>query len=119
MVSLEVPSPALAAKNLLVRSHFSVISAGTEGKSVHDAKLGYLAKAPARKKEVNQVVESVKNNGLMTTYKIVSNKLDAPASLGCSCAGEVAAVGDEVHGFQPVQCFFPCHSSAKRWHYQI
>ena len=55
MVSLEVPSPALAAKSLLVRSHYSVISAGTEGKSVHDAKLGYLGKARARKKDVNQV----------------------------------------------------------------
>ncbi len=93
MEILEVPFPALPAGGVLVRNHYSVISAGTEGKTVKDARLGYLAKARARQKEVKQVLNAVKTSGLRTTYNMVMNKLEAPSALGYSCAGEVIAVG--------------------------
>ena len=93
---LEVPFPALDEGAVLVRNHFSVISAGTEGKTVKDARMGYVAKARARQKEVRQVLQSVKANGLATTYGMVMNKLEAPSALGYSCAGEVLAVGARV-----------------------
>ncbi len=96
MQLLETPLPALGEGSVLVRCSYSLISAGTEGKRVHDAKLGYVAKARARKKEVHQILQSVRVNGLQTTYRLVSNKLDAPAALGYSCAGEVVAVGANV-----------------------
>jgi NADPH:quinone reductase-like Zn-dependent oxidoreductase len=84
----------------MVRNHFSVISAGTEGKTVSDARKGYIAKARSRQKEVKQVIEMVKSNGLLSTYKLVMNKLEAPAALGYSCAGEVIAVGEGVADFK-------------------
>ena len=99
MEILEVPFPALPAGGVLVRNHYSVISAGTEGKTVKDARLGYLAKARARQKEVKQVLNAVKTSGLRTTYNMVMNKLEAPSALGYSCAGEVIAVGPDVAGF--------------------
>lgn len=98
---LEVPFPALTEGALLVRNHYSVISAGTEGKTVKDARLGYISKARTRQKEVQQVISSVKTNGFMTTYGMVMNKLEAPSPLGYSCAGEVLAVGRGVTGFKP------------------
>lgn len=97
---LEAPFPALTDGAVLVRNHFSVVSPGTEGKTVRDARLGYLAKARARQKEVRQVVDSVRVNGLATTYGMVMNKLEAPAALGYSCAGEVIAVGPGVSGLR-------------------
>ena len=96
---LEVPFPALADGAVLVRNHYSVISTGTEGKTVKDARLGYMGKAKARQKEVKQVISSVKANGLLTTYNMVMNKLEALSSLGYSCAGEVIAVGKNVTEF--------------------
>ena len=51
MQLLQVPFPALQPGCILVRNHFSVISAGTEGKSVKDARLGYVAKARARRRK--------------------------------------------------------------------
>jgi len=84
---LEVPFPALPHGSVLVRTHHSVISAGTEGATVRDARRGYIGKARARQKEVKQVIESVIDQGLAKTYKRVMNKLDAPSSLGYSCAG--------------------------------
>ncbi len=97
---LEVPFPALSEGALLVRNHYSVISAGTEGKTVRDARLGYIGKARTRQKEVQQVISSVKTNGLLTTYGRVMNRLEAPAALGYSCAGEVIGVGADTPGFK-------------------
>jgi predicted dehydrogenase/threonine dehydrogenase-like Zn-dependent dehydrogenase len=99
MQILEVPYPALSNGQVLVRNHFSLISAGTEGKTVKDARLGYIAKARARKTEVKKVIEAAKTFGLKETYRMVMNKLDSPAALGYCCAGEVIAVADDVKGF--------------------
>jgi predicted dehydrogenase/threonine dehydrogenase-like Zn-dependent dehydrogenase len=100
MSILEVPYPVLAGGCVLVRNHFSVISAGTEGKTVKDARLGYVGKAMARKDEVKKVIRTARTIGLSETYKIMMNKLDAPSPLGYSCAGEVIAVADDVTEFK-------------------
>ena len=100
MEILEVPFPALNNGTILVRNHYSVISAGTEGKTVSDARKGYLAKAKSRQKEVKQVIEMIKNKGFLSTYQMVMNKLEAPSPLGYSCAGDVIAVGGGVTQFK-------------------
>ena len=100
MQLLEVPFPALPAGCILVRNHFSLISTGTEGKTVKDARLGYVAKARARKDEVSKVIKAARTFGLLNTYKMVMNKLDAPSSLGYSCSGEVIAVASDVTAFR-------------------
>lgn len=100
MEILEVPFPALGKGQILVRNHYSVISAGTEGKTVTDARKGYIAKAKSRKKEVKEVIEMIKTNGLRETYRLVMNKLEAPSSLGYSCAGEIIAVGEGVRSLK-------------------
>jgi len=97
MEILEVPIPTMSPTQILVRNYYSVISAGTEGKTVSDARKGYIAKAKSRQKEVKMVVEMIKRQGLVDTYKFVMNKLEAASPLGYSCAGEVIAVGDDVH----------------------
>ena len=51
MKILEVPIPYFGRRQILVRNHYSVISAGTEGKTVADARKGYVAKARSRQKE--------------------------------------------------------------------
>ena len=100
MEVMDVPIPALGAGQILIRNHYSLISAGTEGKTVSDARLGLIAKAKSRKKEVRQVVEMIKTSGFSETYKVVMSKLEAPSSLGYSCAGEVIAVADDVYDFK-------------------
>ncbi|MBX7045891.1 MAG: bi-domain-containing oxidoreductase [Ignavibacteria bacterium] len=96
----DVPVPALGSGQILVRNFYSLISAGTEGKTVSDARLGLIAKAKSRKKEVQQVIEMIKTSGFSETYKVVMSKLEAPSALGYSCAGEVIAVADDVHEFK-------------------
>jgi polar amino acid transport system substrate-binding protein len=96
MEILEVPTPSVEHGKILVKTCHSVISAGTEGKTVSDARLGYIAKAKSRKKELMAVIEMAKTQGLWNTYKIVMNKLEAPATLGYSAAGEVIATGKDI-----------------------
>ena len=100
MKILEVPYPMLSKGYILVRNHYSVISAGTEGKTVKDARLGYVGKAMARKDEVKKVINTAKTIGLVDTYKLMMNKLDAPSALGYSCAGEIIAVADDITEFK-------------------
>ena len=99
MQLMEVPFPALQSGQLLIRNHYSVISPGTEGKTVKDARLSYIGKAKARKEEVKKVITSAQTFGLMKTYKMVMNKLEAYSPLGYSCAGEVIAIADDVSGY--------------------
>lgn len=100
MEILEVSFPSLGDGEILVRNHFSVISSGTEGKTVSDARKGYIAKAKSRQKEVRQVIEMAKSSGVLSTYKLVMNKLEAPSPLGYSTSGEVIAVGRGVENFK-------------------
>ncbi len=111
MEILEVPFPALEAGSVLVRNHFSVISAGTERKTVKDARLGYIRKAWARRKEARQVLNAVLTQGPRTSYEIVMTKLAMPSALGYSCAGEVIAVGGDVTGFK-VRDWVACGGSS-------
>jgi polar amino acid transport system substrate-binding protein len=96
MKLVEAPWPTLREGWLLVRNHYSLVSAGTEGKTVSDARKGMIGKALSRKNEVEKVIKSAKVNGLMKTYRMVMDKLDSPVSLGYSCAGEVIAVGPGI-----------------------
>ena len=101
MEIIEVPIPGLAKGQVLVRNHFSVISAGTEGKTVTDARKGYIAKAKSRRKEVRQVIDMIRSQGMREAYNVVMNKLEAPSPLGYSCAGEVIVTGEGVTDLKP------------------
>jgi predicted dehydrogenase/threonine dehydrogenase-like Zn-dependent dehydrogenase len=103
----EVDWPALKPGGVLVRSHYSVISTGTEGMKVREGKLSYLGKARARPDQLKKVLQTLKQQGFVATYRKVMNKLDSLTPLGYSLAGEVVAVGadaGEFHVGQRVAC---------------
>lgn len=103
----QVPQPALRPGGVLVRTHYSVISAGTEGMKVREGKLSYLGKARARPDQLKKVLATLRQQGFRATYEKVMNKLDSLTPLGYSIAGEVIAVGagaEEFHVGQRVAC---------------
>ena len=95
----EVPVPSLQKGHLLVRNHYSLISAGTEVSTVKAARKGYIGKARERPQKVKQVIDTLRTQGPVQTYRAVMKKLDAYSSLGYSCAGKVINVASEVSGF--------------------
>lgn len=101
MEIVSLPNPIPGKGEVLVRTYFSAISTGTEGKTVSDARKGYIAKAKARKEEVGKVVKAARSHGIADTYKMVMNKLEALQPLGYSLSGVVEAVGSDIRNFKP------------------
>jgi len=99
MALINVPCPHIGENEILVKNLYSAISSGTESKTVIDARKGYIAKARARQNEFHAVLKMAKSEGIITTYKIVMNKLEAPSPLGYSCVGEIIEIGAQVKGF--------------------
>ena len=97
----EVPAPELRPGGILVRTHYSAISAGTERATLELSSKSLLAKAKARPDLLKQVIEYARQNGLKAAYDKVHAKLDTLTTLGYSCAGEVILAGDGVHEFRP------------------
>ena len=93
-----MPVPALSHGLVLVRNHYSLISAGTESSTVKTARASLLGKARERPQQVRQVLEVLRAQGPVQTYRAVVKKLDAYSPLGYSSAGEVIEVGPGVQG---------------------
>jgi len=99
MQILEVAVPFLQRSHVLVKTHYSLVSAGTEASTVSAARKGYIGKAKERPQQVKQVVDTLKTLGPVQTYRAVMKKLDAYSPLGYSCVGEVIDVSPDVRGF--------------------
>ncbi len=99
MKILEVPPPVVNKGTVLVKTFYSLVSAGTEGSTVKTARKGLLGKAQERPQQVKQVIDTLKSQGPVQTYRAVMKKLDAYSSLGYSCVGEIVEVGDSVTEF--------------------
>jgi len=100
MIIQEVPYPQLGKGMVIVKNHYSIISAGTEGSTVVAARKSLLGKAKERPQQVKQVIDTLKKQGPIQTYRAVMKKLDAYSPLGYSCAGEVIEVGAGVTEFE-------------------
>jgi len=92
----EVPAPIRRPGFVLVRNHYSLISAGTEGGTAKLGKMSLLGKARARPEQVKKVLQVVRADGLLTAYKAAMRSLDMPVAFGYSCAGQVIELGSGV-----------------------
>ncbi len=100
MIIQDIPYPQVGKGMVVVKNHFSIISAGTEGSTVQAARKSLLGKAKERPQQVKQVFDTLKKQGPIQTYRAVMKKLDAYSPLGYSCAGEVIEVGEGVTEFK-------------------
>ena len=96
----EVPMPALGAGEVLVRSHYSFVSVGTEKMKVSQARMSLVQKARERPDQVKLVLATLRSQGLVPTLRKVQERLKAPTTLGYSCAGTVVALGADVEEFR-------------------
>ncbi|MDB4859560.1 bi-domain-containing oxidoreductase [Candidatus Marinimicrobia bacterium] len=118
MVVQDIPYPQVLDGMIIVRNHFSIISSGTEGETVSAARKNLVSKAKSRPEQVKQVVETLKSQGPIQTFRAVSNKLDAYSPLGYSCSGEVIEVGNNVKEFK-VGDFVACAGAGYASHSEI
>jgi polar amino acid transport system substrate-binding protein len=97
----DVAAPTLRVGSVLVRTRWSLISAGTEKLIIDLAGKSLLGKARARPDLVKKTIEKVKREGVVATYRAVSGRLSGDVPLGYSASGEVLAVGAGVVGLAP------------------
>jgi predicted dehydrogenase/threonine dehydrogenase-like Zn-dependent dehydrogenase len=100
---LDVPVPTCRPGGVLVRSLFSLISTGTEMMKVNEASMSMVGMARARPDQVKKVLDQVQQQGVVTTYKKVMNKLDSYTPLGYSLCGVVIEVGKGAEEFKAGQ----------------
>jgi NADPH:quinone reductase-like Zn-dependent oxidoreductase len=99
MLVQEVPLPILGKGMVLVKNHFSLISAGTEGNTAQTARKSLIGKAKERPQQVKQVLEVLAQQGPRQTHRAIIKKLEAYSPLGYSSAGEVIETGEGVTQF--------------------
>ena len=87
----EVPLPALSAGMVLVRNHYSVISAGTEGSTVKTARKSLIGKARERPQQVKQVLDVLTRQGPVQAGDWL---IFRPFRKNEKCACPLAAEGD-------------------------
>jgi predicted dehydrogenase/threonine dehydrogenase-like Zn-dependent dehydrogenase len=93
---LDVPEPVLRPGGVLVRTHASVVSVGTDRTQIEFGRKSLLAKARERPEQARQVLRSMARDGVRATRERVRRKLDSYVALGYSTAGVVEAVGAGV-----------------------
>ncbi len=100
LIVLDVPAPSCRPGGVLVRSLFSLISTGTEMMKVTEAKMSMVGMARARPDQLKKVLDSVSQQGAVSTYKKVMNRLDSYTPLGYSLCGVVTEVGKGAEEFK-------------------
>ena len=83
-----------------MRSLYSLISTGTELMKVSEASMSMVGMARARPDQVRKVLDQVQQQGVVTTYKKLMNKLDSYTPLGYSLCGVVTEVGGGAEEFK-------------------
>lgn len=96
----EVPSPAPGPGCVLVRTAFGAVSVGTERAAAATGKSSLVEKMRARPDRVRQVIGMARRDGVLETYRRVSDVLDRWNATGYSSAGIVAALGEGVAEFK-------------------
>ena len=97
---MELPSPACKKDGILVRTRYSLVSAGTEKTLIDFGKMNLLQKAKTRPDQIKKAIDKMQTDGLIATIKTAFNKLDEPLPLGYSAMGEVIEVGGSCDQFR-------------------
>ncbi|MFZ0395272.1 MAG: bi-domain-containing oxidoreductase [Terracidiphilus sp.] len=100
MAVRDTPAPQLQSKGVLVRTAYSLISAGTERSMVEMARKSLIEKARSRPDLVRKVLDKARTEGFLSAYSKAIVRLSTDSTLGYSSAGVVLAVGSQVKGLR-------------------
>jgi len=95
----DVPDPFVRPGTALVRTAYSLVSAGTERMVVDFAGKNLLDKVRSRPDLAKQVIDKAIKEGPLTALDAAFNRLDQPMVLGYSSSGIIEAIGPGLTGF--------------------
>jgi predicted dehydrogenase/threonine dehydrogenase-like Zn-dependent dehydrogenase len=91
-----VPCPSPNPGSVLIRTHRSLVSVGTERMLVDFGRANFIGKARQQPDKVRQVLDKVRTDGLAPTLEAVRAKLDEPMPMGYCNVGTVEKLGADV-----------------------
>ena len=95
----EIPDPFVRPGCALVRTAYSLVSAGTERMIVEFGEKNLLEKVRSRPDLAKQVIDKAMREGVLTALDAAFNRLDQPMVLGYSSSGVIEALGADLIGF--------------------
>jgi predicted dehydrogenase/threonine dehydrogenase-like Zn-dependent dehydrogenase len=98
---LDVPVPELRPEGVLVDVRASVVSPGTERRTLEVGRRRLLGKARARPDQVRRVLDKARREGVGAAADAVRFRLGRASPLGYSAAGVVLAAGSRVPDLAP------------------
>jgi len=96
----DVPVPRVGSGKVLIKTHRTLVSLGTEKMLVSFGQANLLNKARQQPERIKDVINKMKTDGIQPTLEAVFRKLGTPLPLGYSQAGEVVEVGKGVTDFK-------------------
>jgi predicted dehydrogenase/threonine dehydrogenase-like Zn-dependent dehydrogenase len=97
---IDVDIPQINSNSILVKTHYSFISSGTEFATISISGRSLFQKITSNfSQNIQKVVGAVKEGGLHSTVNLILEKLDQVMPLGYSCSGQVIAVGKNIENF--------------------
>ena len=96
----EIPVPRLSENQILIKTEFSLVSAGTERMLVDFGKGNLLDKAKQQPDKVKEVINKAKTDGVFSTIEAVNYKLNEPLPLGYCNVGKIIELGKKVKNFK-------------------
>ncbi len=91
-----IPKPNNKKTGIIIKTSYSIISAGTELSTIQLANDSYINKAKKKPEMVKKLFEISKKQGPLIAYQALQGRLNQPLSLGYSCSGIVIEVGEDV-----------------------
>ena len=70
----EIPCPQIKKRHVLIKTHRSLVSHGTEKMLVEFGKANLIAKARQQPEKVKMVLDKIRSDGLMPTLEAVFKK---------------------------------------------
>ncbi|MCF2520184.1 bi-domain-containing oxidoreductase [Dyadobacter sp. CY351] len=96
----EVPPPIVQPGYVLIQTHKSLISAGTERALIRFSKANPFQKAKLQPDKFLLAIQKIRSDGLISAIKSISNRLAQPIPLGYCNVGHVLEIGEGVQDIQ-------------------
>ena len=93
---IDTPIPIIKDNYVLVETHYSAVSAGTERMLASFGNKNLVQKALERPDQVKKVLEKMSTDGILNTIDSAFNRLNEPMPLGYSAVGKVIECGRGV-----------------------
>ncbi|RYI28777.1 hypothetical protein EVU96_12650 [Bacillus infantis] len=93
---IDTPPPTVKDNHVIVETHYSIVSAGTERSLTSFGGKNLIQKALERPDQVKKVTEKMSTDGILTTIDSAFNRLKEPMPMGYSGVGKIIACGRGV-----------------------